>query len=96
MRHDWKAYIEASALRELVWIYCPGHAGVRGNERADALASAAPVVGTLDMDKGDILRAINDCLLETDTVVEELSAQRLQEFESQAWDEQERTKERKD
>jgi ribonuclease HI len=54
LRHEWKTYIETSALQELVWIYCPGHAGVCGNERADVLASKAQVVGTLDMDKGDI------------------------------------------
>ena len=25
-------------LRKLLWVYCPGHAGVEGNDRADRLA----------------------------------------------------------
>jgi ribonuclease HI len=64
LRHEWKAYIEESALLELVWIYCPGHAGVRGNERADLLASKASVVGTLDMDKEDIVKSISDRMID--------------------------------
>jgi ribonuclease HI len=80
LRHEWKACIETSALQELVWIYCPGHAGVRGNERADVLASKAPVVGTLDMDRGDILKSIMDRLLEEDTALDESSVLRLHEY----------------
>ena len=57
-----------------------GHAGVCGNERADALASKAPVVGTLGMDKGDILRSIIDRLLQIDTALDESVVMRLQEF----------------
>jgi ribonuclease HI len=54
LRYEWMESIRASDLKCLVWIYCPGHAGVQGNERADRLASGAPVIGSLDMDKGDI------------------------------------------
>lgn len=32
-------------------IYCPGHVGVCGNKRADRLASTAPLVKTITMDK---------------------------------------------
>ena len=28
-------------LRTLLWVYCPGHAGVKGNDRADRLAGKA-------------------------------------------------------
>ena len=44
------------------------------------LASKAPVVGTLQMDKGDILRSINDRLLKEDTEIVESLMMRLQEF----------------
>ena len=33
---------------EVVWIYTPGHAGVKGNERADELAGTAPLGGNLE------------------------------------------------
>ena len=32
---DWFDTIQNSQLRRLQWIFCPGHAGVCGNERAD-------------------------------------------------------------
>ena len=50
--------IDVSNLQRLTWIYCPGHAGVYGNERADRLASTASIVGELKMDKGDVLRPL--------------------------------------
>ena len=28
-------------LRKLLWVYCPGHVGVKGNDRADRLAGKA-------------------------------------------------------
>lgn len=40
-------------------IYCPGHVGVRGNERADALARKATVDGTVMIrDKIDLIKAM--------------------------------------
>ena len=38
---DWVAAINHSNIQCVRWIFCPGHAGVRGNERADALAGEA-------------------------------------------------------
>ena len=76
-RHEWMIYIEISALQNFVWIYSPGHAGVSGNERADTLASNAPVEGTLRMDKGDILRSINDRSIEIDTALDKSVVMRL-------------------
>ena len=35
---DWKTTISASSLERIAWIFCPGHAEVIGNERADKLA----------------------------------------------------------
>lgn len=44
----------SSCVWDLDWIYCPRHAGVRGNERADGLVSTASVAGNIAMDMGEI------------------------------------------
>ena len=40
---DWHLAMQDIQLEKLVWIYCPGHAGVKGNERADSLARKAAI-----------------------------------------------------
>lgn len=55
--HEWLASITKSNYRKIVWIYCLGHAGVRGNERSDSLASRPHITG-LHME--EIMRDIND------------------------------------
>ena len=40
---DWVPLISASSLENVTWIFSPGHAGVRGNERADSLAGDAAI-----------------------------------------------------
>ena len=35
---DWHTAMHSLRLQTLLWIYCSGHAGVSGNERADRLA----------------------------------------------------------
>ena len=35
---DWVSLINQSSIQRIVWIYCPGHAGVKGNEVSDRLA----------------------------------------------------------
>ena len=40
---DWIDAINKSHLRKITWLFCPGHAGVKGNERADELAGNASV-----------------------------------------------------
>ena len=40
---DWYPLIKDSSIRRITWIYCPGHAGVIGNETADRLAGNAQV-----------------------------------------------------
>ena len=36
---DWHVSMVDIHLRKLLWVYCPGHAGVKGNDRADRLAA---------------------------------------------------------
>ena len=48
-------------LQRLVWIYCPGHAGV-GNESADRLASAADITSGLQLGRAEVLRGLRDFL----------------------------------
>ena len=47
---DWVTIIENSELIHLQWIFCPGHAGVVGNERTDKLAGSANNEGGLTLD----------------------------------------------
>ena len=54
--------IESSDIRRLQWIFCPGHAGVRGNERADELAGTAVIGGELKLDGPTVLRIVRDHL----------------------------------
>ena len=39
---DWHEAMSTIKLQKIIWIYCPGHAGVKGNERADKLAGKTP------------------------------------------------------
>lgn len=43
-----------------LWIYCPGHAGVRGNDWADRLADIATITSGLCLEKSELLRSAGD------------------------------------
>jgi len=47
---DWISHINASNLHTLTWIFCPGHSGVLGNERADSLAGTAEINNDFTLD----------------------------------------------
>ena len=49
-------------LHRLLWIYCPGHAGVSGNELADRLASIADIVSGLQLGRAEVLRGLRNFL----------------------------------
>ena len=44
-------------LRNLLWVYCPGHAGVKGNDRADRLAGKATLTSGLLLGSSEVLRS---------------------------------------
>ena len=35
----------ANQMKKILWVYCPGHAGVKGNDRADRLVGKATITG---------------------------------------------------
>ena len=45
-----------SSPQRLLWIYCPGHSGVFGNERAHRLASTADITSGLQLGRAEVLR----------------------------------------
>lgn len=51
IRNEWAPHLDSSNVLDLAWIYCPAHAGVRGNERADRFTSVATVAEIITMDK---------------------------------------------
>ena len=50
---DWHTAMHSLQLQRLLWIYCPGHAGVSGNERADRLASTADITSGLQLGRAE-------------------------------------------
>ena len=44
---DWNVPMVDIHRRKLVWRYCPGHAGVKGNDRADSLPGKAAITSKL-------------------------------------------------
>lgn len=60
IREQWLQSVIRSGLQRVTFIFVPGHAGVSGNERADRLASCAPIASGRAMDRADILNAIRE------------------------------------
>ena len=59
---DWHTAMHSLRLQRLLWIYCPGHAGVSGNERADGLASTADITSGLQLGRAEVLRGLRNFL----------------------------------
>ena len=59
---DWHTAMHSLRLQRLLWIYCPGHAGVSGNERADRLASTADITSGLQLGRAQVLRGLRNFL----------------------------------
>ena len=56
---DWHTAICNLQQQRLLWIYCPGYAGVSGNERADILATTADITSGLQLGRAKVLRGLN-------------------------------------
>ena len=56
---DWTASIKQGYLQCIRWIFGPGHAGLSGNECADALAGQATVESNLTFDPETVLALVN-------------------------------------
>ena len=66
LRNEWLEVLKGTTVRSIVWIFCPGHAGVRGNEAADRLAGSAVVGDTIRMDRAEVLDQLCKKLEEED------------------------------
>ena len=49
-------------LRKLLWVYYPGHSGVKGNDRTDRLAGKATLISGLLLGRSEVLRSLRDYL----------------------------------
>ena len=52
---DWTVSMVDVHLGKLLWLCCPGHAGVKGNEGADRLAGKATLTSGLLLERSDLL-----------------------------------------
>ena len=59
---DWHTAMHNLRLQRLLWIYCPGHVRVSGNERADRLASTADITSGLQLGRAEVLRGLKNFL----------------------------------
>ena len=55
---DWNESMVDIHLPKLLWVYCPGHAGVKGNDRADRLAGKATLTSGLLLGTSEVLRSL--------------------------------------
>jgi hypothetical protein len=60
--------LTSSNLKTVTFIFVPGHAGVKGNERADRLASEASVQVGAVMNRFNILNALREIGRSSDSV----------------------------
>ena len=58
----WHTAMHSLWLQRLLWIYCPGHTGVSGNERVDRLASSADVTSGLQLGRAEVLIGLRNFL----------------------------------
>ena len=58
----WHLPVVNIHLQKLLWVYCPGHAGVKGNNRADRLAGKAALTCGLLLGRSKVLRSLRHYL----------------------------------
>ena len=60
---DWASLINGSQLLSITWLFCPGHSGVQGNERADNLAGEAIIDDNLTLDPPTVIDQVKEGLI---------------------------------
>ena len=59
---DWNVSMVDIHLRKLLWVYCLGHAGMKGNDRADRLAGKAALISGSLIERSEVLRNLRHYL----------------------------------
>ena len=59
---DWNVSMVNIHLQKLLREYCPGHAGVKGNDRADRLVGKATLASGLLLGRSKVLRSLRHYL----------------------------------
>ena len=59
---EWNVLMVDIHLRKLLWVYCPGHARVKGNDRADRLAGKATLTNGLLLGRSKVVRSLRHYL----------------------------------
>ena len=59
---DWNVLMVDILLRKRLWVYYPGHAGVKGNDRTDRLAGKATLKSGLLLGRTEVLRSLRHYL----------------------------------
>jgi hypothetical protein len=65
---EWLLSLTNSTLKSVTFIFVPGHAGIKRNERADRQASRASAQTGAAMDRSDILNALREIGCSSDSV----------------------------
>ena len=60
LHSDWVAAIGNGCIDRVTWVFCPGHAGVRGNERVDELAGSAAIGQEITLDPPAIMLLVKE------------------------------------
>ena len=79
MYADWIPAIKDSQLQSLKWLFCPGHSGVQGNERADTLAGTAAVDNNITLDPPTVMAHVREHLCSNREPSSSYTLQRLHE-----------------
>ena len=59
---EWHVSMFSIHLGNLLWLYCPGRAGVKGNDRVDRLSGKATITSGLRLGSSEVLRSLRHYL----------------------------------
>ena len=61
---EWNVWMVDIHFQKLLWVSCTGHAGLKGNDRADRLAGKATLTSGLLLGRSEVLRNLRHYLRE--------------------------------